>query len=47
MSYRKLHINNQIWLYVIGKSGVKIKNPENKSTYVKAHEILNILKIGY
>ena len=33
MSYRKLHIGKEMWEYVVGKEGVKIRGP-NKNTYV-------------
>ena len=39
MSYRKLDIDGEVWNYVIGKAGVKIKSPNDKSTWVENYNI--------
>lgn len=40
MSYRKLQLGKEIWLYVIGKKGVKIRSPKNKVNWVESWKIL-------
>ena len=40
MSYRKIQLNNETWLYVVGKKGVKIRSPQNKVFWVEAWKIL-------
>ena len=47
MSYRKLNINGEIWNYVIGTKGVKIKSPQNKSTWIEKYKILDIPEEDY
>jgi hypothetical protein len=42
MSYRKLSIDGEIWNYVIGKAGVKIKSPNDKSTWVENYKMVGI-----
>lgn len=31
---RKIHINNQVWTYVIGEKNVAIRSPKNKKVVV-------------
>ena len=40
MSYRKLQLKGETWLYVVGQNGVKIRSPQNKVTWVEAWKIL-------
>ena len=47
MSYRKLDIDGEVWNYVIGKAGVKIKSPNDKSTWVENYNIVGITKESY
>lgn len=47
MSYRKLDIDGKMWNYVIGKVGVKIKSPKDKSTWVENYNVAGITKESY
>lgn len=44
MSWRKLSLGEETWLYVIGQKGVKIRSPKDK---VKANDILGMTKREY
>ena len=39
MHYRKLHIGNEVWEFVIG-SGAKIRNPKGKVTWIEGWRLL-------
>ena len=41
MAYRKLKLEeiNEVWEYVIGKEGVKMRSPEGKCTWKRKYEI--------
>ena len=40
MSWRKLQLGKETYLYVVGKKGVKIRNPQNKVSWIEAWKIL-------
>ena len=47
MSYRKLHIGKDIWEYVIGTQGVKIRNPKGEVNWVPIYTCLGLTKEEY
>ena len=47
MSYRKLHIGKDVWEYVIGKEGAKIRSPEGKVTWIPKYTLVGQSKEEY
>lgn len=39
MSYRKIHIKNNIYEYVVGKRGVKIRNPDGSVWWIEKYKV--------
>ena len=47
MGYRTLTIRDETWEYILGKEGVKIRDPQGKCTWVRKYIFLGLTKEQY
>jgi len=47
MGYRTLTINNETWEYIIGKEGVKIRDPHGKCTWARKYTLFGLTEEQY